>query len=168
MEPTARPGAKAITVTLRVGIDKQGFSLIELILVLVLLGISSLVVIPNVNRGMRAQQLRKTALEFAAVARDLRSRALDGGMPQQLILDTEENRYWVARQREVHLPPNVRFAEIEGGETLDRRTRRFLFFPNGSALPGRVRLSLGDSSPGYSIRFEPLTGRVEVLKADQS
>jgi type IV fimbrial biogenesis protein FimU len=168
MEPTVRPAAKGITVTLRVGTDDHGFSLIELILVLVLLGVSSLIVIPNVNRGMRAQQLRKTALELAAVARDLRSRALYGGIPQQLVLDAEENRYVVARDREIHLPPNVRFAEIEGGETLGRRSRRFLFFPNGSALPGRVGLALGDSSPGYSIRFEPLTGRVEVLKADQS
>jgi type II secretion system protein H len=168
MEPMAWPAAKETTVTLRVGIDDRGFSLIELILVLVVLGVSSLIVIPNVNRGMRAQQLRKTALELAAVARDLRSRALYGGIPQQLVLDQEENRYVVARNREIQLPPNVRFAEIEGGETLDRRSRRFLFFPNGSALPGRVSLSLGDSSPAYSIRFEPLTGRIEVLKADQS
>jgi general secretion pathway protein H len=154
-------------VTLRAGIANHGFSLLEMILVLVLLGISSLVVIPNVHRGMRAQTLRRTALELAAVARNLRSQALYDGIPQQLVLDSEENRYLVARQREVHLPPPVRFAEVEGGEALDSGSRRFLFFPNGSALPGRVRLSLGESSPGYSIRIEPLTGRVEVLKADE-
>jgi general secretion pathway protein H len=154
-------------VTLRVGTDNQGFSLIELVLVLVLLGVSSLIVIPNVNHGMRAQQLRKTALEFAAVARNLRSRALDSGIPQQLIIDPEENRYLPARKGEVRLPPSVRFVGIEGGETLGRR-RRFLFFPNGSALPGQVQLSLADASSGYSIRFEPLTGRVEVLKGEPS
>jgi prepilin-type N-terminal cleavage/methylation domain-containing protein len=162
----ALPEATGITVTLRAGSDNPGFSLLEMILVLVVLGISSLVVIPNVNRGMRAQTLRRTALELAAVARDLRSRALYEGIPQQLVLHADENRYLVARHREVHLPSNVRIAEIEGGEALDSGSRRFLFFPNGSALPGRVRLSLGESSPGYSIHFEPLTGRVEVLKAD--
>jgi general secretion pathway protein H len=157
-----------IIVTLRAGTDDRGFSLIELVLVLVLLGVSSLIVIPNVNRGMRAQQLRKTAREFAAVARNLRSRALDSGIPQQLVIDAEENRYLPGRRGEVRLPPSVRFAAIEGGEALDRRSRRFLFFPNGSALPGRVEFSLGKASSGYSIRFEPLTGRVEVLKAESS
>lgn len=153
-------------MTLRVGIDNDGFSLIELILVLVLLGISSLIVVPNINRGMRQQEVRRTALELAAAARDLRSRALYDGVPQQLILDLTGNRYLAARRHEVHLPPAVRFGDVEGGETLDSGSRRFLFFPNGSALAGTVRLSIGEGIPAYSIRFDPLTGRVEVLKAN--
>jgi prepilin-type N-terminal cleavage/methylation domain-containing protein len=166
--PTEQLGAKGITVTLRVGTGDPGFSLIELILVLLVLGISSLIVVPNVNRGMRAQELRRTALGLAAAARDLRSRALYEGIPQPLVLHLPDNRYSVARRGEVHLPSAVRFAEVDGGEALDSGARRFLFFPNGSALPGRVRLTIGQGSPEYSIRFEPLTGRVEVLKAGDS
>lgn len=139
-----------------------------MLLVLVLLGISSLVVIPNVNRGMRAQELRKAALELAAAARDLRSRALYEGVPQQLVLHLPENRYFAARQREVQLPPNVRFGEVDGGEALNSGSKRFVFFPNGSTLGGTVRLSIDERSPAYSIRFEPLTGRIEVLRGDKS
>lgn len=155
-------------MTSRAGIANGGFSLIELVLVLALLGVSSLIVVPNINRGMRAQELRRTALELAAVARNLRSRAIYEGVPQELIVDTRENRYVVPRRLEFELPGSVKFAEIFGGEVLDTESRRFVFFPNGSVLAGTVGLTLADGATVYAVRLEPLTGRVRVLQANPS
>jgi general secretion pathway protein H len=162
------PVAMATIVTLRTGTDDQGFSLLELLLVLGLLTVSSLVVIPNINRGLREQMVRRTALELAAVARDLRTRALYHGAPQQLVLNLAENRYWIGRQREVQLPAGVKFGETEGGETLGRGERRFLFFPNGSASAGAITLTAEVSATAYAVRFEPLTGKVAVFPGDGS
>ena len=155
-------------MTSRAGIASGGFSLIELVLVLALLGVSSLIVVPNINRGMRAQELRRTALELAAVARNLRSRAVYDGVPQQLIVRVRENRYVVPRRHEFELPRSVKFAEVYGGEALDGESRRFVFFPNGSVLGGTVGLALADGAAVYAVRLEPLTGRVRVLQADPS
>ena len=154
-------------MTSTAGSDNRGFSLLELTLVLLLLGLSSLIVLPNIERGLKDRQVRGSALALAAVARDLRSRALDHGIPQRLVLRLGENSYMAAPNREFQLPPDVKFAQVEGGETADGQRRTFLFFPNGSSFGGIIVLS-GGGAALYSVRLEPLTGKVEVSRGEQS
>jgi general secretion pathway protein H len=154
-------------VTLTVGSDKRGFSLLELTLVLLLLGLSSLIVLPNIERGLKDREVRGSALALAAVARDLRSRAVDGGIPQRLVLRLADNSYTGGPDREVQLPAQVRFAQVEGGEAVGNERRAFLFFPNGSSIGGTIVLS-GGGAGLYAVRLEPLTGRIEVSRGEQS
>jgi type II secretory pathway pseudopilin PulG len=142
--------------------------LLELVLVLLLLGLSSLVVIPNIQKGLQDREVKVSVLALAAVARDLRSRALYEGIPQQLVLNVAENSYRIDRDREVQLPLDVRFAEVLGGEMLDGGARQFLFFPNGSSHGGQIALSGGKQSFRYSIRLESLTGKIAVARDDRS
>jgi len=104
---------------------------------------------------------------LAAVARDLRSRALFDGMPQELLLNLPQNSYLVAQSREIQLPPDVKFASVDGGETIDRDIKKFYFFPNGSSLGGEIVLA-GERSGSYLVRMEALTGKVEVSRGDKS
>jgi general secretion pathway protein H len=136
-------------------------------LVLLLLGLSSLIVLPNIEKGLKDRELRGSALALAAAARDLRSRAIDQGIPQRLIIRPGENSYAAARDREIQLPRDVTFADIEGGDTADGERRTFLFFPNGSTVGGRIVLS-GAGARSYAIRLEPLTGKVEVSRREES
>ena len=59
----------AITVTSPVGKDSRGFSLVELVLVLVVIGISMAIVVPNIGRRLQEREVRSSALGLAAVAR---------------------------------------------------------------------------------------------------
>jgi general secretion pathway protein H len=153
---------------LPVGKNNQGFTLIELIVVLVLIGISLAIVAPNIAKGLQDREVRGAALSLAAVARDLRSQALFNGIPQQLVVNLPQGSYLVARTREVHLPEDVKFLSVEGGESVDRDVRRFYFFPNGSSMGGEIVLADSDKAISYSIRFEPLTGKIEVSRGDIS
>jgi general secretion pathway protein H len=163
-----RPVAKGIIVISRAGNDSPGFSLLELILVLLLLGLSSLIVLPTIDRELRGREVRRSALALAAVARDLRNRALYEGIPHRLTLNVSDNSYFVSRDREVHLPADVKFLEVEGGQTLDRSVRQFIFFPNGSSLGGQIRLSGGRDATSYSVRLEALSGKVDILPGGKS
>ncbi len=133
-------------------------------LVLVLLGLAAVLVIPSIGKGMRNREARQAALGFAAVARELGSRARTEGIPQRLVVDRTRNSYLVARDQEVTLPVNLSFAGVEGGEILHNGLHRFSFFPNGASFGGRVDFSSGADGVQYSVRFHPLTGRVEVLR----
>src|SRR5437016_2267751 len=119
---------------------------------IVLLGVSSLIVLPTIDNGLREREVRRSALGLAAVARELRSRAVHEGIPQRLVLNVVDNSYIVARDREVHLPSDVKFSQVEGGETLERSVRQFIFFPNGSSLGGEIGLSGGRNATSYSVR----------------
>jgi general secretion pathway protein H len=159
---------KTITVTSPVGKNNQGFSLFELVLVLLLLGISMAIVLPNIDRGLQDREVRKSALGLAAAARDLRSRALTDGVPQRLDVNLPQNSYRVARSAEIQLPAEVRFVSVDGGETVDRDLKSFYFFPNGSILGGEIILADSAQSISYLIRLEALTGRVEVARGKAS
>jgi general secretion pathway protein H len=144
--------------------DNRAFSLLELMLVLVLIGLSAAVVLPSIDRGLKSREARQAALGFAAAARDLGSKARSEGVPQGLVVDIARNSYHLARDKEIALPPNLSFAAVEGGEALENGLRRFSFYPNGASFGGRVDISAGANGAQFSVRFHPLTGRVEVLR----
>jgi prepilin-type N-terminal cleavage/methylation domain-containing protein len=164
MERTGFRAAKAVTVTSLVGSDRRGFTFVEIILVLLLIGVSLLLVLPNINKGLQDREVRSSAMGLAAVARDLRRRAVLDGIPQLLVLYPQQNSYLVGRRREVQLPLEVMFASVEGGETIDRDTTKFYFFPNGSSLGGEIVLGDREGRTAYAVRFEGLTGRVAVAR----
>lgn len=144
-------------------LTERGFSLLELLAVLLLLGLGSLIVVPSIHRGLGQREVRQSALELAAVARDLRARAVAENAPQQLVFSPFENSYHVFRRKKVLLSSNIKIAGIEGGEPVGEGMRRFLFFPNGSALGGEVGISGHDGS-AYVVRVDGLSGRVVVVR----
>jgi general secretion pathway protein H len=147
---------------LRAGKGKDGFSLLELLLVLVILGLGALVVVPAVDRQVRRQEVRQSALELAAAARGLRSRAITQGVPQHLVLNAVENSYR-AFEQEIRLSPVMRIADLRGGGPLADGSQDFIFFPNGSTLGGEIDIASREGPPRYTIRLEPLSGRVVVI-----
>lgn len=136
-------------------------------LVLMLLGIASVIVLPNIEKGLQDREVKRSALGLAAAARNLRSRALDEGMPQPLVLNLEQNYYRAAGGAEVNLPGDVKFKSVVGGEVVDDAARQFVFFPNGSSHGGAISLS-GGHGTSYAIRLEPLTGRIQVVPGSAS
>lgn len=139
-----------------------------MVLVLAVMGISMAIVAPNLGRRLQEREVRGAALSLAALARDLRSRALLDGVTQQLIVSLPRNSYRVPKQSEIHLPEDVRLAAIDGGEAIEPDTKRFYFYPNGSNLGGEIVVANGAAQISYSIRMEPLSGKIEVARTGDS
>ncbi|MGH7829045.1 MAG: prepilin-type N-terminal cleavage/methylation domain-containing protein [Candidatus Binatia bacterium] len=147
-------------------LTQGGFSLLELLVVLALLGLGSAIVLPSLERGLKEREVKQSALAVAAMARDLRSRALSEGTPRGLVLNPSENTVRASPGKRILLPQEVKISAIEGGEPMGEGNWRFLFFPNGSTAGGRIGISGGEGS-GYTVRLLPLSGRVEVLKGSR-
>jgi general secretion pathway protein H len=141
-------------------VHARGFSLVELLLVLLLVAVGSALVVPAIDRGIQKRVVREKAMELAAVARQLRARALREGEIRTLTVDAEEKSYRPGDEGKVFLPAAVDFSAVQGGEPLGGGARRFVFFPNGSILGGA--LTLRGSLSSYTVRLESLSGRVVV------
>jgi type II secretion system protein H len=150
---------------LRAG-NSRGFSLLELLVVLLLLGLMTTIVVPSLDRGLKKREVRKSAMKLAATARSLRSKAIYESTPQRLIFDPVENSYQVSRGKKVLLSSDLKILAVEGGEALGGGVRQFLFFPNGSAYGGEVRIA-GGPGASYIIRLLPLSGRVVVKQGNE-
>ncbi len=146
--------------------ENKGFSLLELLVVLMLIGLSSLLVLPALDRGLGQLEVRKSALKLAAVARDLRSKAIYQGSLQRLILRPSENSYEIVKGHNIRLPSNVRISAVTGGESVGEGIKQFYFYPNGRIVGGEIQITGQESSSSYITRFDPLSGRVKVVRGD--
>src|SRR5262245_64587881 len=138
---------------------KSGFSLVELLLVLVLLGVGSVIVLPAIERGFNQREVRQAALNLAATARSLRGKAIYEGAPRRLSLDRAENSYQGQGGHKVYLPTHVRFSEIVGGQPGEGQEQRFVFFPNGSVLGDTVAVEGEEGATSYRVRLDGVSGR---------
>lgn len=160
-------GAKGTIKMSPAGKDNRGFTLLELLVVLLLLGLSSLIVLPAIDKGLRDREVRQSALEIAALARELRSKALRENSLQRLVFDPHENSYQAWDGRKIVLSQEIEIAGVEGGEPIGEGLTQFLFYPNGSLLAEGVKISGREGFPVYLLRFDPLTGRVVVLRGER-
>jgi len=145
----------------------KGFSLLELLVVMLLLGLSSVLVLPAMDRRLGRLEIRKSALRLAAVARDLRTKAVFQGSLQYLVLTPSDNSYQAGSGNRVHFPSEVRIAAVEGGVPAGSGMVQFNFYPNGRILGGAIEISGPDGAGSYVTRFDPLSGRVQVLRGNR-
>lgn len=148
-------------------IGLRGFSLLELLVVLMLLGLTTMLVLPAMDRRLGQLEVRKSALKLAAVARNLRSKAVFEGSVQRLILDPYSNSYQVSEGQVVRLSSDVRISAIAGGGPFGEGMTQFHFFPNGRIEGGEIGISGRENTASFITRFDPLSGRIAIVKEKQ-
>jgi len=138
----------------------KGFTIIELIVVLVIMVMAAAITGPNLVRGLASIQLKSAARDVASALRHSRSYAVITANESEFYLNLEKNLYSVSGKKKVyHLSDSVRLklvtaeSEITGAEEGAIR-----FFPDGSSTGGRVTLEAEERK--YHIDVNWLTGQV--------
>ena len=139
----------------------RGFTLMEMLLVLVIAVVAMALVVPNLSKGIDSVRLRSSAREIASSFRYLRGYAVSHHTESEFNINVENNRYKITgRNKSYQVPSSIRIRLITADSEIsgqDNGTIRF--YPDGSSSGGRVTLESGKNRRLVDVNW--LTGNVE-------
>jgi general secretion pathway protein H len=142
----------------------NGFTLLEMLAVILLIGIAAAAVSISVTQGLASARVRAASSELAGALRAVRAQAIVRGQDQHLDVDTRANSYRNAKQQDVRLPKGMRVSITSAKEDQPNdHTGRIRFFPDGSSTGGRITLQSGKRE--WHVNVSWLTGEVRVVDA---
>ena len=173
----------------------KGFTLIELIIVLVIVSIMAAMVSPTISRSLASLQLKTAARKVAAALRYARTQAVAQAKDYQAVFSFDEREVTVSpaesegeesgeekalpeeggtqqsqeqeKPKVYTLPEEVKFLEfVAGEEEVNSGSTTITFRPNGSSDGGEVVLSDEAEKREYRIVVSFLTGAVEVKEKE--
>ncbi len=148
------------------GRGRRGFTLIELVVVLVIVALGTFLVVPMVEGGFDAREVRRAARQIASTVHHCRNEALQLGEPQAVVIDPYRNAIYTSDWgRWAVLTARAQIERIEGGRDLGDGTVQIVCFPNGSATGVDVVLSSrrDRTRERITIHVDPLLGMPRVL-----
>jgi len=127
-----------------------GFTLIELVVVMVLLGIAAAVVAPHMTSFFRGRALNSEARRLLALTHYGQSRAVSEGVPVLLWIDSKRSAYGLVTQSAASEPDDrAKTYTLDATLTIEAYTPQ----PMPSSEDGDERLGAPEGLP--AIRFMP-------------
>jgi general secretion pathway protein H len=143
-----------------------GFSLLELIVVLVLIAGTTALAANLMSAGLPGQQLRGASREVAAQLRFARAQAIVSGQPQRFELDTATREWHAPKDRAGKLSDKIEIIAVGArDEQASPTMAAYRFFPDGASTGGNIRLRRGTAE--WRVDIDWLTGAVVVSRGNQ-
>lgn len=140
----------------------QGFTLIELtvVLLIVVLGFSVLAV--NISSGNQAAQLKAVARDLSSALRYARGQALISNQELAVAINLADNSYQLSNRDKIyHFSDEIELTlVIAQDEFKDDETGQIRFYPDGSSSGGRITMEWGQLS--YQIDINWLSGKITI------
>jgi prepilin-type N-terminal cleavage/methylation domain-containing protein len=147
-------------------LTKKGVTLIELLIVLLILALSSGLVIPRILSGLPSFQFRSAVNRSAALLRHMRLTAITTNHPVKGLIDSKSKEIAVQRN-----------TSEKGSSLILPKTLAIHIFVHGKEIPGPFTFTFYPYgvSPTFSIlliedghsaeiHLDPLTGRPEIRR----
>lgn len=147
----------------RIKID-QGFTLIEMLLVLTVVVMGFAVIGANISSGTDATAHQSAARDLVSALRYAKGEALISRREMTVMLDLKDNTYTVSRRDKVYdLPEDIGLTVVTAQEELSGDGAASIrFYPDGSSTGGRIKLE--KNGVNWQIDINWLTGQIELEK----
>jgi general secretion pathway protein H len=146
---------------------RSGFTLLELILVLMIMGVAAALVGPAIGNRLLQADARRIALQLRSAADLMRVRAVQSGQEGVMVVDPQENTYW----REggggaVQVAPESGVLSARSYWLRENGQVEFHFYPDGTNSGGvmRIEQKRGAAATAYMVVLDPLLGLASITQ----
>jgi len=147
----------------------RGFTLIEMVVVLFIIGLGTALAVPMIEGGIAARETRRAARQIASTMHFCRGEAVALGEPQELVIDAEKNSIHTTKWgRWAVLTDRAVIDHVRGGIPVEENVTQILFFPNGSTSGAEVVVAnrKDRTRNRIAVKLDPLIGTVRVGDAE--
>jgi general secretion pathway protein H len=145
---------------------KRGFTLVEMMVVLVIVALMMALVGTSISRNISGAEMRTAASKVAASLRYTRTQAILTKTEQVFLVDTEKHTYQAAQNEVKQLPEGMEVELNTARSELTSETAGGIrFYPDGGSTGGNVRLDANGRI--YRINVAWLTGEASVERPDE-
>jgi len=140
----------------------KGFSLIELLIVLILISLSISLITPSLSRFSKTVELKGVAKKISGILRYYRSEAVNKRQNYQILFDTDvkEVKVQSMESKEEKRKDSIKTYGLPKGIQM-KGVNLIEFYSNGGSNGGTILLD-SEGQKGYQIKVHFLTGMVEV------
>ena len=165
--PVQDRSARARARAQRAGIVRaRGFTLIEIIVVIALIGVVATVAALSFSRSLSGARIEAASRDLVAALRYTRGQAIVKGEQKVLTLDLENNTYQAPAKAAIDLPKDMELRLTTAQQELvDENKGGIRFFPDGSSTGGNIAVVLGERE--WKINVGWLTGEITLDRPEQ-
>jgi general secretion pathway protein H len=140
----------------------KGFTLFEVMIVLVLMALIAAVSAPLLSKGLGRAEAKGSAQDVAAALRRARSEAVVRNAEVVLTVDVNQRSLRIDGVETRSLPAKLQIELFTAQtEQISDDSGNIRFFPDGSSTGGEIVLADGRSK--FHVQVDWLTGRVSVI-----
>lgn len=141
---------------------QRGFTLLEILLVLVIAAVAMSIVLAFSGKGASAADLKSAARALAAGLRTAQSTAMATRRDARLTLDVDQREFSFTGDTQAHRLPEGLDLKLYTAQTEVESERKgsIRFFADGSSTGGRITVSAGERK--FLVDVDWLTGRVTI------
>jgi general secretion pathway protein H len=146
-----------------VKVNQRGFTLLELVVVLLVMALAAGVAAPSIGRSADALRMRTEIAGFSAFLRHAREQAISTRRPQRVVVDPSDHVMRVYTGEDLR-----RTRTIPASWTFDARDAAGLtvrFEPQGSSSGGEYRIAVDRVS--WRVTIDAFTGRVRTARDER-
>jgi general secretion pathway protein H len=157
-----------------------GFTLLELVIVMAIMGIVFSFALPALAKGLQQWRLQAAVQEVTTLFKFTRNQAIARRTPLQVMMDRARGVYWLdnadtpmlvdldqadaKKIRLFALPSGLRFGQVAvGAIRLDEERVGIPFYPKGNSTGGEVEI-LDGAGRRHAIQVDPWTGHARIYR----
>jgi len=139
--------------------DSRGFTLLEILVVMILIAVSGTLVYLNVGKSAEQKRGKMFAREMVSLVKKARRMSMSFSRPVAFAISSSDRFCWIeGSEARLDIPEEI-LVQGAGIARMDPDVYGVYFYPDGSSSGGELTLSAG-GQPFFAFRVDGLTGLV--------